>query len=76
MNDVAAKKMDAYLTDALDKNSSDLHFISGDPPRVRIHGTLTLLREEKLSIDEVKDGQRVRLPGRRRRLPASGSHRT
>ena len=54
MNEPAPKKIDAYLKEALQKNSSDLHFISGDPARVRIHGALTLLREQKLSIDEVK----------------------
>jgi twitching motility protein PilT len=37
------------------KRSSDLHFISGDPPRVRIHGSLTLLNNQVLSIDFVKD---------------------
>jgi twitching motility protein PilT len=48
-------KIDQYLKDALAKSSSDLHFISGDPPRVRIHGSLTLLSNEKLTIDMVKD---------------------
>ncbi len=48
-------KIDHYLKDALAKNSSDLHFISGDPPRVRIHGSLTILNDEKLTIDGVRD---------------------
>ncbi len=48
-------KIDQFLTDALQQNSSDLHFISGDPPRVRVHGSLTLLNEEKLTIDFVRD---------------------
>ena len=48
-------KIDEFLKDALSKNSSDLHFISGDPPRVRIHGELTILSPEKLTIDFVKD---------------------
>ena len=48
-------KIDEFLKEALLKNSSDLHFISGDPPRVRIHGALQLLNEEKLTIDFVKD---------------------
>jgi twitching motility protein PilT len=47
-------KIDSYLKDALAKNSSDLHFISGDPPRSRVHGSLSLLSEEKLSTDSVK----------------------
>ena len=55
MNDVVTNKIDTYLKDALSKNSSDLHFISGDPPRVRIHGELMLLNEQRLKIDEVKE---------------------
>jgi len=48
-------KIDQFLKDALSKNSSDLHFISGDPPRARIHGSLTMLNDERLSIDFVKE---------------------
>lgn len=48
-------KIDEFLKQALAKSSSDLHFISGDPPRVRIHGSLTTLRDEILTIDFVKD---------------------
>lgn len=48
-------KIDQFLHDALIKRSSDLHFISGDPPRVRIHGSLQLLNDEKLSINVVRD---------------------
>ncbi len=48
-------KIDQYLKDALVKSSSDLHFISGDPPRVRIHGSLTILSDEILTIDFVKE---------------------
>jgi twitching motility protein PilT len=48
-------KIDQFLKDALAKSSSDLHFISGDPPRVRIHGSLTTLNDEKLSIDLVRE---------------------
>ena len=48
-------KIDQFLKDALAKNSSDLHFISGDPPRVRIHGSLTILSPDKLTTDFVKD---------------------
>jgi len=55
MSEIARNKIDAYLLDALGKNSSDLHFISGDPPRVRIHGALQLLSEQKLTIDGVKE---------------------
>ncbi len=48
-------RIDQFLKESLSKNSSDLHFISGDPPRVRIHGALTLLNNETLTIDFVKE---------------------
>ena len=48
-------KIDQFLKDALAKSSSDLHFISGDPPRVRIHGSLTTLSDEILAMDFVRD---------------------
>ena len=48
-------KIDQFLKDALAKSSSDLHFISGDPPRVRIHGSLKTLTDEILTIDFVKE---------------------
>ena len=48
-------KIDKYLKDALVKNASDLHFISGDPPRVRIHGSLAPLGDERLSVELVRE---------------------
>jgi len=48
-------RIDVFLKEALTKNSSDLHFISGDPPRVRIHGQLQLLSEEKLTTENVRE---------------------
>jgi twitching motility protein PilT len=48
-------KIDQFLKDALAKSSSDLHFISGDPPRVRVHGSLTQLNDDVLTIDFVKE---------------------
>lgn len=48
-------KIDGFLTNALEKSSSDLHFISGDPARVRIHGSLTTLTQEALTTDFVRD---------------------
>jgi len=47
--------IDKFLKDALTKNSSDLHFISGGPPRVRVHGSLSVLSDEALTIDDVRD---------------------
>jgi len=48
-------KIDQFLKDALAKNSSDLHFISGDPPRVRVHGSLATLNDEVLTTEFVKE---------------------
>jgi len=48
-------KIDQFLKDALSKSSSDLHFISGDPPRVRVHGALSTLNDERLTTDFVKE---------------------
>ena len=48
-------KIDAYLEDALNKSASDLHFLSGDPLRARIHGELTQIGSEKLSLEHVRE---------------------
>lgn len=48
-------RIDQFLKDALVKSSSDLHFISGDPPRVRIHGALTTLNDHVLTTDSVRE---------------------
>ena len=47
-------QVDDFLKEALEKSSSDLHFVSGDPPRVRVHGTLHLLRNEPLTTEFVR----------------------
>jgi twitching motility protein PilT len=48
-------KIDQFLQAALQKNASDLHFVSGDPPRVRVHGGLQNLVDETLDTDLVKE---------------------
>ena len=48
-------KIDEYLHQALKENASDLHFVSGDPVRTRIHGVLQVLRNERLTIDAVSE---------------------
>ena len=60
-------KIDQFLKDALAKSSSDLHFISGDPPRVRIHGLLSVLNDEILTIDVVKDAVYEIMSGQQQR---------
>ena len=48
-------QIDQYLTSALKQNASDLHFVSGDPVRARIHGNLQHIQKDVLSIDHVKE---------------------
>jgi twitching motility protein PilT len=48
-------RIDEYLREVLERKGSDLHFIAGDPPRVRIYGDLTSLRPEKLKADFVRE---------------------
>ncbi len=48
-------KIDQYLMSALQSNASDLHFVSGDPVRARIHGNLQVMDKERLSIDIVRE---------------------
>jgi twitching motility protein PilT len=47
--------IDAYLLDVLQRRGSDLHFIAGDPPRIRQYGDLTVLKNERLEQAFVKD---------------------
>ena len=48
-------RIDAYLQQALKQNASDLHFISGNPVRARVHGELRILMDEKLTSDGVQE---------------------
>ncbi|MGH8325973.1 MAG: type IV pilus twitching motility protein PilT [Steroidobacteraceae bacterium] len=47
--------IDAYLTEVLERRGSDLHFIAGDPARVRQYGDLHRLHEESLAPQRVHD---------------------
>ena len=48
-------KIDSYLLEALKQDASDLHFISGDPVRVRVNGTLGTLMDERLTTEGVQE---------------------
>ena len=48
-------KIDEFLLQALKGNASDLHFISGDPVRARVHGGLQTMREERLTTEFVQE---------------------
>src|ERR1700744_6276102 len=47
-------QIDPYLEEVLRRRGSDLHFIAGDPARIRLHGELSALQETPLSADSVK----------------------
>ena len=47
--------IDTFLLEVLEKRGSDLHFIAGDPARIRQYGDLQPLRPERLAQDFVKD---------------------
>ncbi|MGA2779371.1 MAG: type IV pilus twitching motility protein PilT [Steroidobacteraceae bacterium] len=46
--------IDTFLTKVLERKGSDLHFIAGDPPRVRLYGELISLDPQSLSAETVK----------------------
>jgi twitching motility protein PilT len=46
--------IDQYLTQVLERNGSDLHFLAGDPARVRQYGELKSLGDQPLTPDAVK----------------------
>jgi twitching motility protein PilT len=48
-------KIDDLLKQVLVKNGSDLHFVAGDPPRLRLFGQLQELRAEPLGQEEVRE---------------------
>ena len=48
------KRIDEYLQEVLSRNGTDLHFVAGDPPRIRLFGDLHTLREQKLTQDVVR----------------------
>ena len=62
--------IDAYLLDVLQRRGSDLHFIAGDPPRIRQYGDLQPLKNERLE-QSVREGHAVRDHAEDRRWTAS-----
>ena len=46
--------IDDYLRQLVTKNGSDLHFIGGQPPRIRVYGELQALRSSPLTADEAQ----------------------
>ncbi len=61
-------KIDEFLLQALKQSASDLHFVSGDPARARIHGKLQAFGSERLTTEfvheavfEIMDGAAKRM---------------
>jgi twitching motility protein PilT len=54
--------IDALLGEILERRGSDLHFIAGDPPRIRLYGDLTPLRPDKLEASFVHDALHEIMP--------------
>jgi twitching motility protein PilT len=46
--------IDQYLNQVLERNGSDLHFLAGDPARVRQYGELKSLSDQPLAAETVK----------------------
>lgn len=48
-------RIDAYLQEVLEQRGSDLHFLAGDLPRIRLNGDLLPLAEQALEPELVRD---------------------
>jgi twitching motility protein PilT len=47
--------IDTFLGEVIERRGSDLHFIAGDPPRIRLYGDLGPLRPDRLEATFVKE---------------------
>lgn len=61
------KKIDKYLQASLEQSASDLHFVSGDPVRARVHGGLKPITEERLTIEIVQEAMSEIMDGTTKR---------
>lgn len=52
---IGPRKIDEYLKEVITRNGSDLHFIAGDPPRVRQYGELHALRADPMTAEYVQE---------------------
>ena len=48
-------RIDEFLEEILKRDGSDLHFMAGDPPRIRQYGKLSSLRNDRLTPDFVRE---------------------
>ena len=49
------RRIDEFLLEVIKRGGSDLHFVAGDPPRIRLNGELQSLRETPLDKTFVRD---------------------
>jgi twitching motility protein PilT len=49
------RRIDEFLTEVLARGGSDLHFVAGDPPRIRLFGELQTLRDGVLGQEQVRE---------------------
>jgi twitching motility protein PilT len=61
-------KIDAYLKKCCEVGGSDVHMCSGIPPKIRIHGKLTALKEPPLEPERMADMIDEILNERRRKI--------
>lgn len=60
--EAASNRIDSYLQETLIQGGSDLHFIAGEPPRIRLHGELCSLSPELLEPAFVEEALREMTP--------------
>ncbi len=48
-------RVNSFLELAIQQGGSDLHLISGEPPRIRIHGALHAIRFRALSVEDMQN---------------------
>ncbi len=51
----APRRIDEYLKEIVKSNGSDLHFIAGDPPRIRQYGELKPMKPEPMTAQYVQE---------------------
>ncbi|MEZ5406109.1 MAG: hypothetical protein R3F23_08050 [Verrucomicrobiia bacterium] len=47
-------KIDAFFEQLIAAHGSDLHLGEGEPPKIRIHGEISAIREQVLTHDEMQ----------------------
>lgn len=50
-----ANKIDAFFNHLVSSGGSDLHLTEGEPPKVRVHGGISAIRDEILSHEELDE---------------------